>query len=396
MRNLYQKLVGVFCTLSLFLSGCTAAGTSAVSAPSASSAVPSASAPVSSSSAQASAAIALESTDGAGFEAVMLDVHQGLSILIQADGHTMLFDGGPRSRSSYVVAWLKQHNITSLDYMIASHYDEDHIAGLVGVLHTTSVNTILCPDTTSDSKIYNSFVQASQGINTVHPEPGQAYALGNASFQVVGPIDMSLPSDNNKSIAIRIAYGGFSMIITGDAEAEEEADMISSGYTLKSDVYAAGHHGSSTSSSDAFVSAVSPSYVWISCGKGNSYGHPSAQALQVFKDHGAQIFRTDDQGEVAVYSNGTNCWFSCDPDSNWTPGQTEEQQTQSTQAAQTDTSDTSANAETYYILNTSTKKFHRPGCSAVKKMKEKNRQESRQSRDELIQIGYTPCALCNP
>ncbi|MDD6230591.1 MAG: hypothetical protein PUA95_07640, partial [Lactimicrobium massiliense] len=110
MRNLYQKLVGVFCTLSLFLSGCTAAGTSAGSAPSASSAVPSASAPVSSSSAQASAAIALESTDGAGFEAVMLDVHQGLSILIQADGHTMLFDGGPRSRSSYVVAWLKQHN----------------------------------------------------------------------------------------------------------------------------------------------------------------------------------------------------------------------------------------------------------------------------------------------
>ena len=323
----------------------------------------------------------------------MLDVHQGLSILIQADGHTMLFDGGPRSRSSYVVAWLKQHNITSLDYMIASHYDEDHIAGLVGVLHTASVNTILCPDTTSDSKIYNSFVQASQGINTVHPEPGQAYALGNASFQVVGPIDMSLPSDNNKSIAIRIAYGGFSMIITGDAEAEEEADMVSSGYTLKSDVYAAGHHGSSTSSSDAFVSAVSPSYVWISCGKGNSYGHPSAQALQVFKDHGAQIFRTDDQGEVTVYSNGTNYWFSCDPDTNWTPGQTEEQQAQSTQAAQTDTS---TNAETYYILNTSTKEFHRPGCSAVKKMKEKNRQESRQSRDELIQMGYTPCALCNP
>ena len=104
MRNLYQKLVGVFCTLSLLLSGCTAAGTSAVSAPSASSAVPSASVPVSSSSAQASAAIALESTDDAGFEAVMLDVHQGLSILIQADGHTMLFDGGPRSRSSYVVA----------------------------------------------------------------------------------------------------------------------------------------------------------------------------------------------------------------------------------------------------------------------------------------------------
>ena len=340
-------------------------------------------------------------TDNPGFEAVMLDVGQGLSIFVKADGHTLLFDGGPRSHSSYVVAWLKQHGISSLDYMIASHYDEDHIAGLIGVLHTTQVNTLLCPDTTSDTNIYNSFVQASSGVNTVHPQAGDAYVLGNASFQVVGPIDMSLPSDNNKSIAIRISYGNFSMIITGDAEKEEEADMVNSGYTLKSDLYVAGHHGSSSSSSSKFVSAVSPSDVWISCGKDNSYGHPSKSALQVFKDHNEQIYRTDDQGEVSVYSNGSTHWFPCAPDTNWTPGDKEPEPTPVPTPAPTPVvtpapSQPAQAPSTYYVLNISSKKFHLPTCPTIKRMSSKNKRESNQSRQELIDEGYIPCKVCNP
>lgn len=108
-------------------------------------------------------------TDQPGFEAVMLDVGQGLSVFVKADRHAMLFDGGGRSHSSYVVSWLRQHGITSLDYVIASHYNEDHIAGLVGVLHTTQVNSLLCQDTASDTDIYHSFIEVSQNVNTVHP-----------------------------------------------------------------------------------------------------------------------------------------------------------------------------------------------------------------------------------
>lgn len=111
----------------------------------------------------------LQVTDQPGFEAVMLDVGQGLSVFVKADRHAMLFDGGGRSHSSYVVSWLRQRGISSLDYMIASHYDEDHIAGLVSVLHTTQVNRLLCPDTVSDTDIYHSFIEVSQNVNTVHP-----------------------------------------------------------------------------------------------------------------------------------------------------------------------------------------------------------------------------------
>ena len=183
------------------------------------------------------------------------------------------------------------------------------------------------------------------------------------------------------------------MIITGDAEKKEEADMISSGYTLKSDLYVAGHHGSASSSSSPFVSAVSPSYVWINCGKDNSYGHPSTETLQVFKDHNEQIFRTDDQGEVSVYSDGSNYCFSENPDSNWEPGKGESESVPVTTPAP---AQPSQRLVTHYILNISSMKFHRPNCPTVRRMKEQNKRESTQTRNELIQMGYSPCSVCNP
>lgn len=94
--------------------------------------------------------------DGAPFSLTMLDVGQGLSILVQADGEYLLYDGGGRGASSYVVAYLQQHAVTELEWLAASYYDEDHISGLVGVLHTTPVEQALMPDYTTDTQIYQS------------------------------------------------------------------------------------------------------------------------------------------------------------------------------------------------------------------------------------------------
>lgn len=137
--------------------------------------------------------------------------------------------------------------------MVASHYDEDHIAGLVGVLNTTPVSTILCPDYQADSKIYESFVKGEKtsGAQIEHPDAGEEYLLGDAKIEALQD-DPSLEEANNKSIAVKVSYGTFSMLLTDDAEQEAEEEMIRSGQDLHADLYVTGHHGSSSSSSQDF------------------------------------------------------------------------------------------------------------------------------------------------
>lgn len=149
--------------------------------------------------------------DGAPFSLTMLDVGQGLSILVQADGEYLLYDGGGRGASSYVVAYLQQHAVTELEWLAASHYDEDHISGLVGVLHTTPVEQALMPDYTTDTQIYQSLqtVLGEKNVPVIHPAKGDTFSLGEAEIQVVGPQNYDYDSDNDESLCLRICYGDF-------------------------------------------------------------------------------------------------------------------------------------------------------------------------------------------
>lgn len=268
------------------------------------------------------AKVTQSAAESADYEETMLNVGQGLSILVKSNGHYMLFDGGSRSASSYVVAYLQQHNITKLDYVIASHYDEDHIAGLIGVLNTADVDTVICPDYTTDTQIYSSLMSAiaASGAKVIHPNVKDTYPLGNSTITILGPTSYDDRSDNNRSIAVRIDDNKFSSVITGDAEQQEEQEILNSGINLRTNLYVAGHHGSSNSSSSDFVKAMSPAYIFISCGKNNSYGHPHWEALRIFKDIGCKIFRSDDQGEVTCFSDGKKYWFSIEPSDDWTSG----------------------------------------------------------------------------
>ena len=351
------------------------------------------------SSHQIEAQVIESSETNAPFEMTMLDVGQGLSLLIKADGKYMIYDGGGRSRSSYVVSYLKKHGVTELQYLTASHYDEDHIAGLVGVLNTTKVDTIVCPDYQKDTKIYQSFINKEQQskAKVIHPKTGYTLTLGNAAIKVLSA-DNSAEKDNNRSIAMRVTYGNFSVIMTGDAELDEETSIIYNKYNIDSDVYVAGHHGSKYSSSTAFLNAVTPAYTLISCGTGNSYGHPTEEALRRIKESGSKLYRTDAQGEVTVYSDGNKYWFSQAPSNNWTQGDiVEKSETKSNEGTTGATISTSDDASgTTYILNTRSKKFHYPYCNSVSKMSEKNKKSSHESREQLIKQGYQPCKNCNP
>lgn len=332
---------------------------------------------------------ALNREDGAPFSLTMLDVGQGLSVLVQADGEYLLYDGGGRGTSSYVVSYLQQQGVTKLGWLAASHYDEDHISGLVGVLHTTPVEQALMPDYTTDTQIYQSLqnVLGEKSVPVIYPAQGDIFSLGGAEIQVVGPRNYAYDSDNSNSICLRICYGNFQCLLTGDAEQDAEQDMVVSGQDLTCDLYVVGHHGSSSSTSEELLDAAAPVYAFLSVGEDNPYGHPTEQTLEALKRHEIALYRTDQQGEVTVYSDGQQSWFSTEPCQDWSTGN---------QSIPEDPLATTVPQTAQYVLNTHTKKFHFPDCPSVDQMSEKNKEFTDASRDELIARGYTACGRCNP
>lgn len=313
-------------------------------------------------------------------KAYFLDVGQGSAAVYETEGHFLLVDGGDRSTSSYVVSYLKNLGVESLDYCIATHYDADHISGLVGCLNVFPVDCVIAPEYEADSKIYDSFKKMvkNQNLTITAPVVGESYSFGEGSFTILSPKDTQYSDENDYSVGIRLVFGDTSFISAGDASALSEYEMLESGLELKSDVYVVNHHGSETSSSEGFLKAVSPSYAIISCGLNNSYGHPAKQTMDRLKALDIELFRTDLQGTLTAESDGKTISFLTEAAGDYTAGEAgiEEGQTAD------------------YILNTITMVFHRPDCSSVSTMNEKNKQEFYGTREEAEQLGYRACKRC--
>lgn len=254
-----------------------------------------------------------------------LDVGQGLAILVQSEGQTLLYDGGPRSASSYVVSYLKEQNVSEIDYLISSHYDEDHVSGLIGCLSAFSVDNVIGADYVHDSSLYSSFMDAvaAQGLEVQHPAVGTEYTFGSGEFTVLSPKTISKESNAN-SVAIKLTNGDNSFIFTGDADYNSEADMVASGIDLDCDVLSLGHHGSATSTSWDFLQATVPEFAVISCGAGNMYGHPHEETMEKLADMGIQVYRSDEQGTIVASSDGSTITWSAEPCNDYTSGDGEE------------------------------------------------------------------------
>lgn len=357
----------------------------------------------------------------------VLDVGQGLSVLVSCQGKTLLFDGGDADYSSFVVSYLKQHNIQFLDYVVASHYDADHLNGVIGAIQAFPVGTVLGPDYEHDSQLYQSFLSSvsEKGLTVSHPQPGNQYSLGDATFTVLAPSAITEDSNNN-SIAIRIDYQDTSFLITGDAETDSEQDMIESGLPLSCDVLVAGHHGSASSTSWDFLQATVPETVVISCGDQNSYGHPHEETMEKLEAMEIDVCRTDLQGTLEAVSDGTAITWSPLPCNDYSsgdqrdslspsdsdswpaaesgtagaaaePGATETTaESETTKATEPGTTEAAEPGTTEYILNTNTGKFHLPSCRYVKEIHDENRKTSTESRQQLMEQGYDPCKVCIP
>lgn len=236
-----------------------------------------------------------------------IDVGQGDCTLITCGGQSLLVDGGPSYASSKIYSILKRLEISNIDYVVATHPDADHIGGLSGALTASTCGAFFCSTQASDTKTFESLLARveRQGLSVQVPAAGDSFALGGATVTFVGPVEQDPESENNNSLVLRVVFGSTSFLLAGDAEEEEEQSLVAAGIDLSADVLKVAHHGSSSSSTRAFLCRVDPTYAVISVGE-NSYGHPTESTIYRLESVGAQILRTDESGSVIMTSDGAS------------------------------------------------------------------------------------------
>lgn len=330
-----------------------------------------------------------------------IDVGQGDATLIKCGSHAMLIDGGNNNKGTTVQLYLKKQGVESLDYVIGTHPDADHIGGLDVIVYKYNCEKVIMPDYEKDTKTYQELVDVihDKNMKITYPVVGEQYALGEAKFTIIAPNSNSYGGNaNDYSVAILLEYGKNRFLFTGDAEEASEMEMLSNGIELSADVYKVAHHGSRSASTQEFLNAVHPKYAVISCGEGNSYGHPHAEVLNRLRSMGVEVFRTDEQGSIIASSDGENITWNCSATDSWQSGEQTESDRENSEDENSGNaiSDAVTSEQTTYVLNTNTKKFHRETCGSVSQIKEENFQKVQMSREELQQSGYSPCKNCNP
>lgn len=238
-----------------------------------------------------------------------IDVGQGDAVLIcTADGN-VLIDAGTGKSEKDLKAYLDAQGIKTIDYAVFTHPHEDHIGGADMIMQNYKVKNVILPDKTHTSATYNKMMDAidESGAKVIIAKPDATYSVGELKMTVLAPLKSSYSELNNYSVVVRVDFGGASAMLTGDAEDLSEEEMISRyGYTgkLNCDLLKVGHHGSDSSSTQAFLDKVSPSVAVISCGEGNDYGHPHRLILDRLNKSNIPYYRTDLEGSIVFSTDG--------------------------------------------------------------------------------------------
>lgn len=349
-------------------------------------------------------------------EVHFLDVGQGNSTLITCGGHAMLIDTGDDSKGTLIQNYLQKQKINTLDYLVLTHPDADHIGGAPVIITKFKIDKVFVSNFEKDNKTYQKLIQSldDKRLKYTTPDVGTQYLLGTSTVTFLAP-NGEYDNPNDSSIALLVQNGENRFLFTGDAGEDAEEDILENGLDISADVYLAGHHGSRTSTSEDFFEAVSPSCAVISCEEGNSYGHPHAQTLNTFRMNHVKVYRTDEDGTIIASSNGKEITFNVPPSETWKAGEPagsaasqapgREEAPSASETAPVKPQETSPASQSLprsqsqdtqgltYVLNVKTMKFHRPTCDSLPTA---NRQDSTDSRDAILSLGYVPCKLCNP
>ncbi|MBQ8573119.1 MAG: MBL fold metallo-hydrolase [Ruminococcus sp.] len=317
-----------------------------------------------------------------------IDVGQGDATLIECDNEAMLIDAGLYSERQAVTSYIYKRGIRSLDYCVATHPHADHIGGMSDVIYSLDVDTLVYPLCDTESSSWNYVLDACDetGVSYFNPEPLDTIKLGKATITFLSPERNAVYDDlNNYSLVLKLEYENVSFLFTGDAEKQVETKLLETHFDLSADVLKCGHHGSSTSSSEAFINAVNPAAAVISCGIDNEYGHPHRETLNTLNDRGIKIYRTDMSSTIVALSDGETITF-CSGD---------EVLGEVAVNTQSETQSASSEAAYNYVGNKNSKVFHSLNCSSVENTKEKNKVYFN-TREDAADNGYSPCKACNP
>ncbi len=256
------------------------------------------------------------------------DVGQGDAIFIRHHQIQILIDGGSSSRVLSCLSRNMPLFDQTLEYVIETHDDRDHIGGLESVLKRYKVEHYISSEVYKTTKISNNLQNLVKELHIPRIQGFAGFIIqeGGVRMRCVWPTqefieNMYFPEENGekgaskrdrsnaRSLVFRLEFGGFSALLTGDLEIPEEKIILTSGEMVQSTLLKVGHHGSNGSTSEEFISAVQPRYAAMSSGKRNAYGHPSPRVLQLLQKHNISSIRTDLDGEVTYQTDGNSVWI---------------------------------------------------------------------------------------
>lgn len=255
-----------------------------------------------------------ENTEDSNLQVYFIDVGQADSILIRIDDdENILIDGGNNADGNDLVNYLEYLGVEKIDTIIATHPHEDHIGGLDDVMNNIPCDKIYMPYINEEdiptTVTYEDFLNAIVDNDLIAYQAHNndvIYDSGITKLQVISP-DTVEPGDlNDYSIVCKLTHGETSFMFTGDASIKIDEDIMDnySSTFLDVDVLKLGHHGSRTSTNEKWLSITSPTYAVIMCEKGNKYGHPHQEVLQLLDN--IKTYRTDDDGTILFTSDGKN------------------------------------------------------------------------------------------
>ncbi len=239
-----------------------------------------------------------------------IDVGQGDSILIKSKDKNVLIDAGERNKGEEVALYLKENKVEKLDYIIATHPHSDHIGGLPYIIENFQVSEVIVPEIIDEkvptTQIYYEFLESvsKKGLLLTPARVGDKYDLGSSYFEILSPKGNDYDDLNDYSVVINLNHKNNNFLLCGDAETKVEKEMLNDKLLRDVDVLKAGHHGSSSSSSNDFLEKIMPEYFAVMCGEGNSYNHPSEKTIEKFASYSKNIYRTDINGNIIFLSNG--------------------------------------------------------------------------------------------
>lgn len=237
-----------------------------------------------------------------------LDVGQADSILIEENNEYMLIDAGNNEDGPYLVNYFKSLGIEKFEYVIGTHAHEDHIGGMDDIIKNFSIGTFYMPEVLTTTKTFEDVLDALEEKQVAFnsPEIDKSFTFADTTIETLY-IDNNSKDLNDSSIVLRLKHVTNTFLFTGDASTKVEKKLLDK--NIQSDVLKLGHHGSSYSTSKAFLGKVNPTYAIISVGENNTYKHPQDEIIKRLENKNIKIYRTDESGSIVAESNGSIITF---------------------------------------------------------------------------------------